>query len=168
MLAAILGLLLTAEPDPTLLDRLEAHTERLGELEKQPGDFETSTVAHELDSDDKVTHTKVIETTVHVASGTRKTHLKRFTDDGKDVTEAKRDELENKPRKASGNRDTMAEISPFSKVSHGKYQFTQLGEVDGLVRIAFTPKGEKVPELMTGEALVGARSISAMPGGREK
>lgn len=34
MLAAILGLLLTAEPDPTLLDRLEAHAERLGELEK--------------------------------------------------------------------------------------------------------------------------------------
>ncbi len=35
--------MLTAEPAP--LDRLEAHTERLGAFEKRNGEFKTSTTA---------------------------------------------------------------------------------------------------------------------------
>ncbi len=162
MPVTLLLALLATDPDPDLLARLEAHAERLGELEHRDGDLSISVKTSELDSDGKVTHSKEMEMVVRTRDGHSSTELKKMLDDGADVTEAHRGDLEgtaNKKPKREEKHQTMAEMSPFSKQSKGQYTFALLPPPEGrpgFVRIGFSPKGDKSPEVMIGDALVDA------------
>src|SRR5438445_674046 len=73
--------------------------------------------------------------------------LLTFVEDGKDLTESKRAELEAPPKKSAGVK------SPFHPDQRAKYQFAVLAppaDKPALMRIGFQPSGDKSEELYIG------------------
>jgi hypothetical protein len=159
--------LLAAAPDPGLLDRLQAHTERLAEFERADGALLVGVSAKEFDGDGKVTHDKELSLISTQVAGVTTAKLEKLVEDGVDLTEKKRAEIEEKenakahPSKKNGDqaRDLLAQRSPFSKQLREKYDFAALPPLESrpeLTRVGLKPRGGASEELMVGDALVDA------------
>lgn len=151
----LLLLALATAPDAALLDRIAERTKALETFTKD-AQLTLKVASDELDSDGK--SEKHSELVFHVTrkDGKPSRELVSATEDGQDVTEEKRRELdEAKPKKGNGNGKGQA--SPFHPEQRAKYAFSLLPPSDkapGLVRIAFQPAGERSDELMLGDATV--------------
>lgn len=119
--------LLTASPDPALLQKLAAHTAAL-ETFASHARVTVETTADELDGDGKVTSSKhfVVRQTRDGEKLTRT--LVSAEENGKDVTEKQRSELEQKPKRGPVR-------SPFHPEEQPRYRFTQRDET----HVAFEP-----------------------------
>lgn len=141
-------MVLLAVPEQALLQKLGERALALEHFNKA-SKVTVDIVAEELDSDGKVT--KTTHTALRVARGGAKSERKllTFVENGKDLTAAKRAELESAPKKETQVR------SPFHPEERAKYRFTTL-EADGPgpLRIGFEPSVEKTSELYVGEATV--------------
>ncbi len=151
---AMLLLMLTAAPDAALLEKLGARALQL-EAFANASRVTVDIVADKLDSDGKVT--KTTHTALRVGrNGTRADRkLLTFVENGKDLTEAKRAELEAPPKKEARVK------SPFHPDERAKYQFAVLApqaDKPGLARIGFQPAGDKNEELYIGDATVEPES----------
>lgn len=136
---------LTAAPDAALLVRLGEHADRTERFSKNAS-FTVDTIAEEYDSDGRVTKTSKSSTRVTRRDGVETKKLISYEEDGVDRTEKKRREVENAEPKPVN--------SPFVTSRQSKYRFEVLETTDEHVRIGFEPAGNRVPELITGEALV--------------
>ncbi len=143
--------LLAAAPDDALLARLAEHAARAEAIQKDHASL-LQVHAEELGDDGKAT--KLTETVVRLEpkGGAMTRHLVKLSEDGKDLTEAKRQEIENKKPKSERQFH-----SPFIKDEQPKYRF-ELGAPDparpGLVRVALAPAGDATDRLLVGEAWV--------------
>lgn len=148
MLSVFTMALLAAAPDAALLDALADQALAMEAFWKKAS-CELDVVGEEKDSDGKVT--KSTKTSMRVArDGTTVTRtLLHHEENGKDLTEAKRKELE-------GNEGTKTSRSPFHPLDRSKYRFTSL--TDDSSRIAFEPLGAKTEENLVGEAKVDPAS----------
>ena len=147
---AMLLLMLTAAPDPALLEKLGARALQL-ETFATASRVTVDIVADKLDSDGKVT--KTTHTALRVGrNGTQVDRkLLTFVESGKDLTEAKRAELEAPPKKEARVK------SPFHPDQRAKYQFAVLSppaDQPNWMRIGFQPAGDKNDELYLGDATV--------------
>lgn len=143
---------LAAAPDAALLERV---SQRAGELDAfTRGAALTVTIASdELDADGASTkHAELVLRVTH-EKGRAVRQLLSATEDGKDVSSAKRAELED----SRGSEREQAQPSPFHPSQRLQYAFSLLPPSDrapGLVRIAFQPAGASSPALMRGDAAV--------------
>jgi len=141
-------MVLLAVPEQALLQKLGERALQLEHFNKA-SKVTVDIVAEELDSDGKVT--KTTHTALRVARDGAKSERKllTFVENGKDLTAAKRAELESAPKKETQVR------SPFHPDERAKYQFTVLAaDQPASMRIGFEPSGEKTSELYVGEATV--------------
>lgn len=150
-MSPLLLVLAAAAPDPALLDKLGARALSL-EAYANGSRVTVDVVAEELDSDGKAK--KTTHTALRVGRSGAKVERKllTFIEDGKDLTEAKRVELEKPPKK-----EGAAVKSPFHPDQRAKYQFAVLAppaDKPSLVRLGFQPAGEKTAELYVGDATV--------------
>ncbi len=165
-MALLLTMVLAASPpDPALLEKLGAHARRLEDLTNASA-VTVDIKAEELDGDGAVK--KTTRTTMRVAR--TKGHVERKLllqdEDGKDLTEAKRAELEAVPKK-----EGAAVRSPFHPDEQAKYRFVMLAPPErqpALVRLGFQPAGEKNEALSIGDATVDpeageVRTLSLRP-----
>lgn len=147
-----MGLMLfAAAPDEALLEKLAVRTEQL-EAFTNGARVKLEVLAEELDGDGAVKKTTLSTLRVARTGGKVERKLLRYLENGKDLTEAKRAELEQPPKK-----NGAAVKSPFHPAQRGKYQFSLLAPPaaqPGLLRVGFQPAGEKSDELYTGDALV--------------
>jgi len=144
MLTALTLALVAAAPDSALLDALGEQALAMESFWNKAS-CELDVVGEEKDSDGKVT--KTTKTSLRVArDGTAVTRtLLHHEENGKDLTEAKRKEIE-------GKEGTKTSRSPFHPLERSKYRFTSL--TDDSSRIAFEPVGAKSEENLVGEAKV--------------
>ncbi len=145
---AMLLLMLTAAPDAALLEKLGARALQL-ETFANASRVTVDIVADKLDSDGKVT--KTTHTALRVGRNGTKVDRKllTFVENGKDLTEAKRAELEAPPKKEAQVK------SPFHPDQRAKYQFAVLpppADKPTWMRIGFQPAGDKNDELYIGDA----------------
>lgn len=148
-------LVLAAAPDAALLDRIAERTKAL-EAFTRDAQLTVTIASDELDSDGK--SEKHSELVFHVTrkDGRPARELVSATEDGKDVTAEKRQELDEAKQKSS-NGNGKSQASPFHPDQRAKYAFSLLPASDkapGLVRIAFGPAGERSDDVMTGDATV--------------
>lgn len=148
-MSPLLLVLAAAAPDPALLEKLGARALAL-EAYANGSRVTVDVVAEELDADGKVK--KTTHTAMRVGrSGTKvERKLLTFIEDGKDLTERKRAELEKPPKK-----EGAAVKSPFHPDQRVKYRFAVLAppaDKPALMRLGFQPAGEKTPELYVGDA----------------
>ena len=163
-MAPLLLLVLASAPDAALLDKLGTRAKQL-EVFTNGSRVTVDIVAEEFDGEGAVK--KTTHTALRVARSGSKTERKLFTyqENGKDLTEDKRAELEKEPPKKGG----AAVQSPFHPDQRAKYRFSTLEPpADGLVRLGFEPSGEKSDQLYVGEATVDpetgdVRSLSLKP-----
>lgn len=145
---------LAAAPDPALLERIAERT-RAVETFTRNAQLSMTIVADELDSEGKSTkHTEAV-VRVSRTDGKPARELISATENGKDVTAEKREEMD-KERDKNGKNDRQ-QASPFHPDERAKYAFSMLAPspaAPNLVRIAFQPAGEKTSELMIGDASV--------------
>jgi hypothetical protein len=150
MTALVLSLLAGAAPDSALLEKLGTRALQL-EAFALSSRVTVDVVGDKLDGDGKVTKTTHTALRVGRSGGKVERKLMTFVEDGKDLTEAKRAELEQPPKKE------VAVKSPFHPEQRAKYQFAILAPPDGkpeLMRLGFQPSGEKSQELYMGDATV--------------
>jgi hypothetical protein len=152
MNATLMLLALTSTPDAALLEKLGARAQQL-EAFANASRVTVDIVAEELDGEGAVK--KTTHTALRVGRSGKKVERKLLTyvEDGKDLTEAKRAELEKEPPKKGG----AGVQSPFHPEQRTKYQFSLLEpptEHPGLLRLGFQPSGEKSESLYVGEATV--------------
>lgn len=143
-------MVLLAVPDQALLQKLGERALALEHFNKA-SKVTVDIVAEELDSDGKVT--KTTHTALRVGRDGAKSERKllTFVENGKDLTAAKRAELEATPKKETQVR------SPFHPDERAKYRFELLtppADQPTLLRIGFQPSGEKTSELYVGDATV--------------
>lgn len=144
-MSALLALMLTAVPDAALLQRLGEHGKRMDTFAKNAS-FTVDVVAEEFDSDGKATKTTKSSMRVTRRDGKESRKLTKYTEDGVDLTEKKRAEIE--------KAESKPVHSPFLPSQQAKYRFTLLESKDDQLRIGIEPAGKKDPELITGEAKV--------------
>jgi len=152
MNATLILLALAAAPDAALLEKLGARAQQL-EVFTNAARVTVDIVAEELDGDGAVK--KTTHTALRVGRSGKKVERKllTFVEDGKDLTEAKRAELEKEPPKKGG----AGVQSPFHPDQRAKYRFSLLPsptDKPGLMRLGFEPSGEKSDQLYVGEATV--------------
>lgn len=148
---ALVLMVVAAVPDEALLEKLGARALKL-EAFTNGSRVTVDVVADELDSDGAVK--KTTHTALRVGRSGSKVDRKLLThqEDGKDLTERKRAELEQPPKKPGASVK-----SPFHPEQRAKYQFSVLAapaDKPGLLRIGYQPKGELTSELYTGDATV--------------
>jgi hypothetical protein len=151
MTALMISLLAGAAPEPALLEKLGTRALQLEHFSKASR-VTVDLVADKLDSDGKVTKTTHTALRVGRNATTVERKLLTFVEDGKDLTESKRAELEAAPKK----KETEVK-SPFHPDEQKKYQFAILAppaDKPALMRIGFQPSGEKTPELYMGDATI--------------
>lgn len=153
----LLLLTLAAAPDAALLDRVAERTKAL-EAFTQNATVTLKVASDELDSDGKSEkHTELIFK-VSRKDGKPSRELVSATEDGKDIAEKTRKDLdEAKEKNGNGNGNGKGQASPFHPDERAKYAFALLPPSDkapGLVRIAFQPAGEKSDKVMIGDAAV--------------
>ena len=151
MTALLATVLLATAPDAALLEKLGARAQQLEHF-SNASRVTVDLVAEELDSDGAVK--KTTHTALRVGRDGSKVERKllTFVENGKDLTEDKRAELEQPPKKPGA-----AVQSPFHPAQQAKYQFAVLGPPAGqpqLLRLGFQPAGEKTEELYIGDATV--------------
>jgi hypothetical protein len=159
---------------PALLRTLARNTpdsERL--LEERISAFTMTSLSEELDKKGRVKHAKLRVTRVREQNGQRVALLLKATDDGKDVTEKKRKELDDKARDEDRkkNEKGLSFPVPFTAESQPLHHFQLVGpdpRDPSLVRIRFWPAGRKGEDVMIGEARVDpaagvVRSLSFRP-----
>jgi hypothetical protein len=159
---------------PALLRTLARNTpdsERL--LEERISSFTMTSLSEELDKKGRVKHAKLRITRVREQNGQRVALLLKATDDGKDVTEKKRKELDDKARDEDRkkNEKGLSFPVPFTAESQPLHHFQLVGpdpRDPSLVRIRFWPAGRKGEDVMIGEARVDpaagvVRSLSFRP-----
>lgn len=144
-------MMLAATPDPALLDKLGARALAL-EAYANGSRVTVDVVAEELDADGKVK--KTTHTALRVGrSGTKvERKLLTFIENGKDLTESKRAELERPPKK-----EGAAVKSPFHPDQRARYQFAVLAppaDKPTRLRLGFQPAAGKTEELYVGDATV--------------
>lgn len=150
MNATFMLVLAGATPDTALLEKLGARALQLEHFAKS-SKVTVDIVGDKLDGDGKVT--KTTHTALRVGRDGAKVERKllTFVEDGKDLTEKKRAELEAPPKKS-------AEVkSPFHPDQRAKYQFAVLAppsDKPSLMRLGFQPAGEKTEELYMGDATI--------------
>lgn len=147
---SLLAVTLAAAPDAALLERLAARAVEL-EAFTNAATVTFDVQGEELDGDGRVTKTKHtrLEVTRDGQQVTRRLLL--HEEDGADLTESKRAQLEAPPK------SERAVQSPFHPDRRAAYRFDLLPpSPEGQVRIAFQPAGEKTPELFIGDATVDA------------
>lgn len=150
-------LALAAAPDAALLDRIAERTKALEAFTKD-AQLTVKVASDELDSDGKSEKHSELVFRVSRKDGKPTRELVTATEDGKDVTDEKRKELdEAKQKNGNGNGNGKGQASPFHPEQRAKYAFSLLPPSDkapGLVRIAFQPAGERSDELMLGDAAI--------------
>jgi hypothetical protein len=145
-------MILAAAPDQTLLDKLgEQALAMESNWNKTACTIEV--LGEEKDGDGKVT--KSTRTSLRVTrDGTAITRkLSHHEENGKDLTEAKRKEIE-------GKEAAKVSRSPFHPTERVKYRFEQKDPA----HIAFEPVGDKTEENLVGEAVLdpGALLVKAL------
>lgn len=154
MIPALTLFVVAAAPDASLLEALGAQALDM-ETFWSKASYEVDVIGEERDGDGKVT--KTTKTLLQVSrDGTKVTRtLRSHEENGKDLTEAKRKDLE-------GKDGTKTSRSPFHPSERSKYRFTLLA--DDASRIAFEPVGAKSDENLVGEAKVdpAARRVLAL------
>lgn len=147
---AMVTLLTAAAPEPALLEALGARALQL-ESFTEAAQLTLEVHAEELDAAGAVS--KTTQTTMRVtrAGGKAGRTLLHHEENGKDLTEDKRAELERPPKKAEA-----AVRSPFHPAEQRKYRFVMLPppREAGLLRVGFQPAGEKDEALSIGDATV--------------
>lgn len=154
MTPLLLSLLCTATPDAALLERLATQAKRLETFTSQ-AQLQVDVVAEELDGDGAVAKSSFTSLKLKRNGEQVERTLLSHREGDKDLTEAKRSELEKPPKKGDSMR------SPFLPEQQAKYRYTQLGAPEGspqLLRLGFAPAGDKSEELSEGEALVDPES----------
>ncbi|MEW5739713.1 MAG: hypothetical protein AB1938_12345 [Myxococcota bacterium] len=150
-------LAMAAVPDAALLDRIAERTKAV-EAFTSEAQLTVKVVSDELDSDGK--SKKHNELVFQVSRKDGKPHrvLVSATEDGKDVSEATREELAEQDEKNGEKKNgSMSQASPFHPEQRAKYAFSTLPSTQAepqFVRIAFQPAGEKTSALMIGDATV--------------
>ncbi|MGV3624662.1 MAG: hypothetical protein ACO1OB_27835 [Archangium sp.] len=145
MNALLTLVMLTAVPDAPLMKRLAAHAERM-ETFTRNSSFTVDTVAEEFDSDGKATKTTRTSLRVTRRDGKESRKLTKYEENGVDLTEKKRSEIE--------KAESKPVHSPFLASEQSKYRFTQLAED----QLGIEPAGAKDPELITGKATIDPAS----------
>ncbi|MBL8911618.1 MAG: hypothetical protein JNM17_13075 [Archangium sp.] len=137
-----LAMILTAAPDATLLDQLSDQTLAMETFWNKAA-CQLDVSADEKDGAGKVT--KTVKTSLRVSrDGTHVTRkLLSHEENGKDLTEAKRTEIE-------GKEGTKTAKSPFHPTVRATYKF-ELVKPD---RIAFEPLGARTEDNLIGEASI--------------
>ncbi len=148
---SLLLMLVAATPEPALLDKLGA---RALQLETYVNDSRVTVdvVAEELDGDGAVKKTTHTTLRVGRSGGKVERKLLTYTENGKDLTESKRAELEKPPKKEGAGVK-----SPFHPDERAKYQFAVLAppsDRPSLARLGFQPAGEKTDQLSIGDATI--------------
>lgn len=148
---SLLLMLVAATPEPALLEKLGA---RARQLETYTNDSRVTVdvVAEELDGDGAVKKTTHTTLRVGRSGGKVERKLLTYTENGKDLTESKRAELEKPPKKEGAGLK-----SPFHPDERAKYQFAVLappGDRPSLTRLGFQPAGEKTDQLSIGDATI--------------
>lgn len=144
----LLALVLSAAPDAALLQKLGERALALEAFAKQS----TVTVdvsGEEYDGEGKVKASSRAVVKVERKGEAAKRTLISFEENGKEITEKKRKEVE--------AQETKATRGPFHPEEQSKYVFTQLEPAKThptWVRIGFGPAKEKGEQIMVGEALV--------------
>lgn len=144
-------MLVAATPEPALLEKLGA---RARQLETYVNDSRVTVdvVAEELDGDGAVKKTTHTTLRVGRSGGKVERTLLTYTENGKDLTESKRAELEKPPKKEGAGVK-----SPFHPDERAKYQFAVLAppaDRPSLARLGFQPAGEKTDQLYIGDATI--------------
>lgn len=137
--------ILAAAPDATLMQRLAQHAERMDTFTRNAA-FTVDVVAEEFDADGKATKTTRSSMRVTRRDGKESRKLTKYEENGVDLTEKKRSEIE--------KAESKPVHSPFLPSEQTKYRFTLLDAKDEHLRIGIEPAGKKDPELITGEAKV--------------
>ncbi len=148
---SLLLMLVAATPEPALLEKLGV---RALQLETYVNDSRVTVdvVAEELDGDGAVKKTTHTTLRVGRSGGKVERKLLTYTENGKDLTESKRAELEKPPKKEGAGVK-----SPFHPDERAKYQFAVLappGDRPSLARLGFQPAGEKTDQLYSGDATI--------------
>lgn len=144
-------LLVGAAPDPALLEKLGARA-RQQETWTNDSRVTVDVVAEQLDADGAVTKTTHTTLRVGRSGGKVERKLLTFTENGKDLTESKRAELEKPPKKEGAGVK-----SPFHPDQRAKYEFAVLApppDRPSLTRLGFQPAGEKTDQLSIGDATI--------------
>ncbi len=149
MLTALAWLTFSGAPDAALLERLAAHAAQM-ETYSANASFTVDVIAEEYDSDGKATKTTKSSMRVSRKAGKESRKLLRYEEDGVDITEKKRAEVE--------KAESKPVHSPFHANEQPKYRFTLLESPGKPLRIAMEPAGRKTPELIIGEADVDPES----------
>lgn len=150
MTGLLISFIVGAGPDPALLQKLSERAVALEAFAKNARST-VSVVVEKFDADGKVIETTRSTLRVGRTNGKVERKLVSFEEDGKDLTEKKRAELESAEH---NERDVK---SPFHPDVAAKYAFTVLdapADRPNRVRIGFRPAGEKTSELYMGEATV--------------
>lgn len=156
---SILLLAAAAAPDPALLDRVAERSKAIEAYSKEAS-LKVTVVSDELDAEGTPTRHSEFALQITRSGGEPKRTLLSATEDGKDVTEAKRAELEAPPKRNNDGgkgHGSMSQASPFHPDHRAKYAFATLPPAPaapGLLRVAFQPAGEKSDKLMIGDATI--------------
>lgn len=150
-MSLLLMMVVAATPDAALLEKLGA---RALQLEAYVNDSRVTVdvVAEELDADGAVKKTTHTTLRVGRSGGKVERRLLTYTENGKDLTESKRAELEKPPKK-----EGVGVKSPFHPDQRAKYQFVVLAPLPdrpSLMRLGFQPAGEKTDQLCIGDATI--------------
>jgi len=150
-MSLLMLMVVAATPEPALLEKLGA---RARQLETYTNDSRVTVdvVAEELDGDGAVKKTTHTTLRVGRSGGKVERKLLTYTENGKDLTESKRAELEKPPKKEGAGVK-----SPFHPDERAKYQFAVLappGDRPSLARLGFQPAGEKTDQLYIGDATI--------------
>ncbi|MEW6432464.1 MAG: hypothetical protein AB1730_13235 [Myxococcota bacterium] len=154
-MTSLLVLVLAAAPDARLLDRVAERTKAI-EAFTRNASLTLKVASDELDSDGRSEkHTELVFK-VSRKDGKVTRELRSATEDGKDISEKTRKDLDEAQEK-NGDGNGKVQASPFHPDERAKYAFALLPPSDkapGLVRIAFQPAGEKSDKVMIGDAAI--------------
>ncbi|MFT3707009.1 MAG: hypothetical protein QM817_05000 [Archangium sp.] len=142
MLPALTMILAASPPDPALLEKLGAQAQSMESLWNSTA-CTIDVDAEEQDGAGKVT--KTVKTSLRVARDGKNVTRKLIShqEDGKDLTEAKRKEIE-------GKEGSKVSKSPFHPDEQKKYRFDQKDPT----HITFEPLGSKTEDNLIGEATI--------------
>lgn len=142
-----LAMILAAAPDASLLEKLADQAQTMESLwNKTACTIEVQ--GEEKDGDGKVTKSSKTSLRVTRNDGKISRSLSHHEENGKDLTEAKRKEIENKEA-------AKVSRSPFHPSQQSQYRF----EVKDGARIAFEPLGARTDENLIGEAELDGQSM---------
>lgn len=150
MLCLAFMTLLAQAPPPELLEQLARHDERMRVVTER-GAFHLSAVVDELDDRGKTVKQLRTEYEIDHPGGARRETVLSHLEDGVDRT------AQFKAERARKKEDAAKAPSPFATQAQRDYQFAVLPPSDahpGWVHLAFSPRGEKKPELLIGDAWV--------------